>query len=314
MRALASLHATLEPYEDLGKRLAELQEYVDLLADEGDPAMAAEVAESARTALADLDRLEFETLLSGEHDAGPAILTTHAGAGGTESCDWAEMLLRMYSRWSQQRGMSFEVIDESPGDVTGYRSASAIIEGRYAYGYLRAERGVHRLVRISPYDAAGKRHTSFAMVEVIPEVAEGEVSVKLEELKIDTFRSSGAGGQHVNKTDSAVRITHIPTGIVVTCQNERSQHKNRAVALKVLESRVAELERDKSEQKLRMLRGEVPPAEWGHQIRSYVLHPYTMVKDHRTGHETANTVAVLDGDVTPFMEAFLRMAPGEQRK
>ncbi len=306
VRKLSQLRGRTEPYRDLRKRFEDIEELASLLEGDEDPAMRKELVAGARQVLKDLDALEIQTLLGGPHDPDPAILTISAGAGGTESCDWAEMLLRMYTRWAQRRGFSFEIGDETPGDVTGYRNVSGIIEGPYAYGNLRSERGVHRLVRISPFDASGRRHTSFAMVEVIPVVAEGEVSIRTEDLRVDTFRSSGAGGQHVNKTDSAVRITHIPTGIVVTCQNERSQHKNRAVALRVLESRLAELERDKTEQKLKLLRGEVPPAEWGHQIRSYVLHPYTMVKDHRTGFETGDTLGVLDGEIDGFIEAFLR--------
>lgn len=298
----------------LTKQLADIEDFQGLLQMEADEGMEKDLDQSAKSAIADLDRLELETLLSGAHDESPAIMTIHAGAGGTESCDWASMLVRMYLRWGQRRGIACEIIDETPGDVTGYRSVTALFEGRYAYGNLKAERGVHRLVRISPFDAAGKRHTSFAMVDVIPEVADGEVNIRPEELKIDTYRASGAGGQHVNKTDSAVRITHLPTGIVVQCQNERSQQKNRAFAMKVLESRLAELERDKTEAKLKKLRGEIPPAEWGHQIRSYVLHPYTMVKDLRTNYETGNTTAVLDGELDPLIEAWLRLPPDERKE
>lgn len=307
LRRLSSLKARITPVLELDKRLKDIAEYQALLKGESDEAMERELEQSAKKALVDVDKLEIQTLFSDPMDEGAGILTINAGAGGTESCDWASMLLRMYMRWGQRHGMNVEIIDESPGDVTGYRSVTAIFEGRFAYGYLRTERGVHRLVRISPYDAAGKRHTSFAMVDVIPEVEDGVVNIRPEDIRVDTYRASGAGGQHVNKTDSAVRLTHLATGIVVQCQNERSQHKNKAWAMKVLESRLAELERDKTEAKLKQLRGEVPPAEWGHQIRSYVLQPYTMVKDHRTNYESGNALGVLEGEMDEFMEAALRL-------
>jgi peptide chain release factor 2 len=221
------------------------------------------------------------------------------------------MLFRMLARWAERHAFELEVLSLSPGDVTGYRGITFAVRGQFAYGRLRSEHGVHRLVRISPFDAAGRRHTSFAIVDVVPEVSESEIDIAPEDLKIETYRAGGAGGQHVNKTESAVRITHLPTGLVVTCQNERSQHKNRATAMAILASRVAELERTKSDERMRQLRGDATPAEWGHQIRSYVLQPYTIVKDLRTNHETGNVQAVLDGDIDAFIESFLRL-PAER--
>ena len=251
--------------------------------------------------------LELETLLSGEHDSSNAILEINAGAGGTEACDWVDMLLRMFLRWSERRGLGTEVLNEVPGDVAGSKNVTVRFEGRNAYGYLKNERGVHRLVRISPFDANKRRHTSFAAVDVIPEIEDDvEVGIDPDEIRIDTYRSSGAGGQHVNKTDSAVRITHIPTGIVVTCQNERSQHKNRDVAMKVLAAKLGEVQREENEQRVAELRGDVRAIEWGNQMRSYVFQPYTMVKDHRTGHETGDVMRVMDGDIDDFIQAALK--------
>jgi peptide chain release factor 2 len=247
--------------------------------------------------------------LSGEHDAGNAILTIHSGAGGTESQDWAEMLLRMYLRWTERRGYHTEMVDYQPGEGAGIKSATMTVEGRYAYGYLHAEAGVHRLVRISPFDSNARRHTSFASVFVFPEIDdEIEVEINDVDLRIDTYRSSGAGGQHVNKTDSAVRLTHLPTGIVVACQNERSQHKNKAMAMKILRARLYELEQQKREESLAEFSKAKKDIAWGSQIRSYVLHPYRMVKDHRTGKEVGNADGVLDGDLDGFIEAYLQQA------
>jgi peptide chain release factor 2 len=254
-----------------------------------------------------LEKLEIARLLAGEHDKNNAIVSIHAGAGGTESCDWAQMLLRMYMRWAENKGYSCQTVDLLPGEEAGAKSATLIFKGSYAYGYLKAERGVHRLVRISPFDANKRRHTSFASVDVIPEVTdEIEIDINPSDLRIDTYRSSGAGGQHVNVTDSAVRITHLPTNIVVQCQNERSQHQNKATALKILKAKLYELEKEKQEQELTKHYGGKNEIAWGSQIRSYVLHPYNMVKDHRTGAETSNTTAVLDGDIDMFIEAFLK--------
>jgi peptide chain release factor 2 len=250
---------------------------------------------------------EQRLLLGGPYDERPAIVSVYAGAGGTESQDWAEMLLRMYLRWAEQHRYKTEILDQSEGEEAGLKSATAAIDGRWAYGRLRSERGVHRLVRISPFDSQKRRHTSFALVEVMPEVpADAEIEIREDDLKIDTYRSSGAGGQHVNKTDSAVRITHLPTGIVVTCQNERSQMQNRERAMAVLRAKLVERAEEEREAELARLRGEHVEAGWGNQIRSYVLQPYTMVKDLRTGVETANPTAVLDGDLDPFIDGYLR--------
>jgi len=254
-----------------------------------------------------LAQQEMALLFAGPYDAHHAIVHINAGAGGTESCDWVDMLARMYLRWAEQHGYAWEMIDRTPGEEAGSRSITASVTGDRVYGRLKGEQGVHRLVRISPFDAASRRHTSFASVDVIPEVEEADdVEIAPEDLKIETFRSAGAGGQHVNKTDSAVRITHLPTGIIVSCQNERSQHKNRAFAMRVLKAKLLERERQQQEQKLAELRGEQTDIAWGHQIRSYVLHPYQMVKDHRTGHQTSNTSGVLDGNLDEFLESYLR--------
>ncbi len=256
------------------------------------------------------ERLELETLLSGEHDSANAILEINSGAGGTEACDWVDMLLRMYLRWAERRGYRTEILNIVPGDVAGSKNVTVLIEGRNAYGYLRIERGVHRLVRISPFDANKRRHTSFAAVDVIPQIEDdSDITINPDDLRIDTYRSSGAGGQHVNKTDSAVRITHIPTGLVVSCQNERSQHANRDNAMKVLAARLSELARAENEQRLAEIRGDMRAIEWGSQMRSYVFQPYTMVKDHRTNHETGDVIRVMDGDIDDFIQMALKAAP-----
>ncbi len=255
-----------------------------------------------------LDHMEIQVLFSDQYSGADAILSLHPGAGGTESQDWTEMLLRMYMRWGERQGYAVETLDYLPGDEAGVKSVTLSIKGEKAYGYLKAEKGIHRLVRISPFDSSGRRHTSFAAVDVLPamEGGEGEIQLKPEDLKIDTYRSGGAGGQHVNKTDSAVRITHIPTGIVVQCQSERSQISNRASAEKILKARLLDLRRQEQEKELANLRGDQQEIAWGSQIRSYVFHPYTMVKDHRTKYETGNVQAVMDGDITGFMEAWLK--------
>ncbi len=306
MKEIAALKARIEPVERLEKSLTEIRDLRGLLESGPDEETEAEVLKMEAKLLEELDRVEITTLLNGRYDAGDAILEIGAGAGGTEACDWARMLLRMYSRWAERKRFEFQILSETPGEVTGYRNVTCRVSGPFAYGSLRSEHGVHRLVRISPFDAGSRRHTSFAMVSVTPVVEESEVAIRQEDLKIDTYRSSGAGGQHVNKTESAVRITHLPTGVVVTCQTERSQHQNRASAMTILASRLAELEQHKSEQTLRQLRGEMTSADWGSQIRSYVMQPYTLVKDQRTGFETGNVLAVLDGEIDEFIAAYLR--------
>ena len=289
--------------------MEDLQVLAELVEDE-ESADAAEVRSDLDEIESAYERLELETLLSGEHDSANAIIEINSGAGGTEACDWVEMLLRMYLRWAERRGYRTEMLNSLAGDVAGLKNVTVLFEGRNAFGYLRNERGVHRLVRISPFDANKRRHTSFAAVDAIPELEDdAEIDISPDELRIDTYRSSSAGGQHVNKTDSAVRITHIPTGIVVSCQNERSQHANRQNATKVLYARLAELQRAKSEQRLAELRGDARAIEWGNQMRSYVFQPYTMVKDHRTNYETGNVARVMDGDIDDFVQAALKTLP-----
>jgi len=271
-----------------------------------DSEAARETSAALEAAHGEIERQELRVMLGGEYDRLGAIVSIHPGAGGMEAQDWAEMLLRLYMRWAERHGFKVDLADLQPGEGAGIKSATFEVEGEYAYGYLRAEAGIHRLVRISPYDANARRHTSFASVFVFPAIDDKvEVIINPADLRIDTFRASGAGGQHVNKTDSAVRFTHIPTGIVVTCQNERSQHKNRAMAMKILRARLFELEQRKKQQELEKFTKEKKDIAWGSQIRSYVLQPYQMVKDHRTGVEIGNTGAVLDGDIDPFIEAFL---------
>lgn len=274
--------------------------------DENDAAAIAEAEAEAEKLSLDVAAFEFRSLLTGVDDHNDCILTIHSGAGGTESCDWAEMLLRMYTRWMERKGYQFEELDYTPGDAAGLKSVTLEVKGEFAYGFMKAEVGVHRLVRISPFDANKRRHTSFASVFVIPEAeADVQIDIKDEEIRVDTFRASGAGGQHVNKTSSAVRITHIPTGIVVQCQTERSQHKNRDSAIKVLRARLYQLEREKEEARLAEYAKSKKKIEWGSQIRSYVFQPYQMVKDHRTEAETSNVQAVMDGDLDMFIESFL---------
>jgi peptide chain release factor 2 len=299
------VEARMRLLEGLRGSLTDSEELLELAEDDGD--LLSEVEEELGRVEQVLEEQEVARLFTGEYDEGDAILTINSGAGGVDSQDWAEMLARMYRRWAERRGFGLEVIEYTEGEEAGIKSATFTVSGEYAFGLLSAERGVHRLVRISPFDAGGRRHTSFASVAVAP-VIDDRVEVDLDEkdLKIDTYRSSGAGGQHVNKTDSAVRITHLPTGIVVQCQNERSQHQNREVAMRILRARLFELEREKREREIASIGGEKADIEWGSQIRSYVLHPYKLVKDHRTGEETANVDRVLDGDLDAFVYAFLK--------
>jgi peptide chain release factor 2 len=307
MAELSRLSEDVGVYERIARRASDARILWDLASSEGDDATAREAERELQALETEIDTLEVLALLGGEFDDHPAILEIHAGEGGTDSQDWANMMLRMYLRWGEARGFKTEVVQVTPGEEAGIKSATATIEGRHAYGLLAAERGVHRLVRISPFDAQKRRHTSFASVDVTPEIEEDvEVEINADDLKVDTYRSSGAGGQHVNVTDSAVRITHLPTGIVVSCQNERSQMQNRAVAMRLLKSRLLALALQEREKELDALRGEKRDIGFGSQIRSYVLHPYQMVKDHRTGIEIGNVQAILDGDITRFIEAELR--------
>lgn len=278
-----------------------------------DSSLRAELEPETLAIEAEVETRVFTAMFSGRYDDDDAILAIHAGAGGTDSQDWAAMLERMYLRWAEKRGFATEVLDRTEGEEAGLKSVTIAVNGKYAFGYLRSEKGVHRLVRLSPFDAAHRRHTSFALVEILPQVAmdDPEVEIDPSELKIDVFRSSGAGGQNVQKNSTAIRITHLPTGIVVICQNERSQGQNREFALRILRSRLLEIKKAEKAEEVAVLRGEYTKAEWGSQIRSYVLHPYQMVKDHRTEFERGNTQAVLDGELDAFMEAYLRATSGK---
>jgi peptide chain release factor 2 len=309
MAETARLSRDLSDFDSIEARLSDAEVLWELGRSEQDEAAAAEAAAELSALTKELDSLEVVSLLGGEFDDHPAILEIHAGEGGTDSQDWGEMLLRMYLRWAELRGFKAELVEATPGEEAGIKSATVTMEGPYAYGLAATERGVHRLVRISPFDSQKRRHTSFASVDVTPEVTEDiEIDINPDDLRIDTYRSSGAGGQHVNVTDSAVRITHLPTGIVVSCQNERSQMQNKAVAMRILKSRLLAQARTEREQEMDALRGEKRGIGFGSQIRSYVLHPYQMVKDHRTDLESGNVQAVLGGDIDRFIEAELRRA------
>ena len=306
-QTVTGLKERIADFEELARIIEDVEVLIDLGEEEDDGALAEEAAD----VLADLKKrlavMELQVLLSGPYDGSNAIVALHAGAGGTEAQDWVEMLMRMYTRWAEDRKFKVSIMDLLPGDEAGVKSVTFGVAGLNAYGYLKSEKGVHRLVRISPFDTAGRRHTSFASVDVLPEVQDDidGVEINSDDLKIDTYRSGGAGGQHVNKTDSAVRITHLPTGIVVQCQNERSQLSNRSTAMKMLQSKLVDLELRKREAEMAQMRGEQQDIAWGSQIRSYVFHPYSMVKDHRTGAEVGNVEAVMDGDIDNFINAYL---------
>ena len=310
MKELTELRALVESWQTLAQRGRDAAELIEL----GDESMAADLQAEVEAIQHELDRREFDLMLSGPRDQGNALIALHAGAGGVDAADWTAMLLRMYLRWAEDHGYRADVVDQVDGDEAGIKNVTVTITGPNAYGYLRAERGVHRLVRLSPFDAAHRRHTSFSLVEVWPELGEGEeIDIKPQDIRIDTYKSAGAGGQNVQKNETAIRITHLPTGIVVTCQNERSQTQNRETALKILRAKLYELEEEKRQKELSNLKGEHVKAEWGSQIRSYVLHPYQLVKDHRTEHESGNTQAVLDGKLDDFMEAYLRYRMGSEQ-
>jgi peptide chain release factor 2 len=308
MGELAGVEDDLRVYDDFAAQLSDLEVLAELAREEDDEDTAEEVAAGIAGLERALGDLEIRVLLSGEHDARDAIVTVHAGAGGTDSQDWAQMLERMLLRWTELRGFKSDLHDEQEGEEAGIRSATFSVHGPRAYGLLTSERGVHRLVRISPFDSQNRRHTAFASVDVVPllDEVDTEITIPDDDLRVDVYRSSGPGGQGVNTTDSAVRLTHLPTGIVVSCQNERSQLQNKATALTLLKAKLAELERQERDRELDELRGEQRDVAWGSQIRSYVIHPYQMVKDHRTDHETGNTQAVLDGAIDEFIAAFLR--------
>jgi len=311
MQDLSNLKAEAERWQALHRRVTDALELLGLAEADEDQALAAGIEAEAGSVEAELSRLEFELVLSGPHDRDPAILALHAGAGGTDAQDFAQMLMRMYLRWAEQRGYQTEILDSLRGQEAGFKNVTISVTGPYAYGYLRAERGVHRLVRLSPFDEAHRRHTSFVLVEVMPEISEDiEVKINPDDLRIDVYKASGAGGQHVQKNATAVRITHLPTGVVVSCQNERSQVQNKMVALKILRSRLYDLERQKLTERQARLKGGHVSAGWGNQIRSYVLHPYHMIKDLRTGYETGNSTAVLDGDIQRFIETYLQSTIG----
>ncbi len=294
-------------FYDLNSSFENLELTYELVKEENDEELRAELEEELQQLIARLSQFELQLLLSEEYDKNNAILELHPGAGGTESQDWGSMLLRMYTRWAEKKGFKVETLDYLPGDEAGIKSVTLAIKGHNAYGYLKAEKGVHRLVRISPFDSSGRRHTSFVSCEVMPELNDDiQIEVRTEDLKIDTYRATGAGGQHINTTDSAIRITHLPTGVVVTCQAERSQIKNREAALKMLKAKLYQLEIERQEQELLEIRGEQKEIGWGSQIRSYVFHPYSMVKDHRTSTESGNVQAVMDGDLDQFINAYLR--------
>lgn len=307
MKTLKSLKDDVETYAHLKELYEEIETLIEMGYEENDASLIPEIQECLDEFINDLDSIRLKTLLSGEYDKDDAIITLHAGAGGTESCDWASMLYRMYCRYADKKGFDVEVLDYLDGDEAGIKSVTFEVRGENAFGYLKAEKGVHRLVRISPFNAAGKRQTSFVSCDVMPDIEEDiDIEVRDEDLRVDTYRSSGAGGQHINKTSSAIRITHLPTGIVVQCQNERSQHMNKDKAMQMLKAKLYLLKQQENAEKVSGIRGEVKEIGWGNQIRSYVMQPYTMVKDHRTNAETGNVDSVMDGNIDLFINAYLK--------
>ena len=316
MQELKNLKATVETCEGLETKYDDIQTLIEMAYEENDESLVEEIGESLEEFQNKLEEIRISTLLSGEYDKDNAILTIHAGAGGTESCDWAGMLYRMYTRWAEKKGFAVEVLDYLDGEEAGVKSVTIQINGENAYGYLKSEKGVHRLVRISPFNAAGKRQTSFVSCDVMPDIEEDiDIEIRDEDIRIDTYRSSGAGGQHINKTSSAIRITHYPTGIVVQCQNERSQFQNKDKAMQMLKAKLLILRQQEQAEKESGIRGEVSEIGWGHQIRSYVLQPYTMVKDLRTNVETGNVNSVLDGNIDIFINGYLKwLSLGKQEQ
>ncbi len=316
LQRIKGLKSKIEKYNALHEMWEDMTTLVALAIEEDDESVYDEIKSGVKELRENLENMKLETLLSGKYDACNAILTLHAGAGGTEAQDWCEMLFRMYTRWAERRGFKTETLDFLDGEEAGIKSVTFQIEGLNAYGYAKCEKGVHRLVRISPFDSSGRRHTSFASLDVMPAIEDDiEVNIRPEDLKVDTYRASGAGGQHINKTESAIRITHLPTGLVVTCQNERSQHKNRDIAMKMLKSKLVEIAEREQKEKIEDIKGVQMEIGWGSQIRSYVFHPYSMVKDHRTNYETGNTGAVMDGDIDGFINAYLTaLSRGELEK
>lgn len=306
LKEAKAIRALVNPFEETHRTVSDTLEMLSMVEDEGDSGLYEDIRSSTEKLVKQVENLEIQGLLSGEYDTVPVYFSIHAGAGGTESCDWAQMLLRMYERFFEQNGYSFSVLSVLPGEEAGIRNIECLVDGNFPYGYLKAEIGVHRLVRISPFDSSKRRHTSFVSVDVVPAVDDVEIEINPKDLRIDTYRASGAGGQHVNKTDSAVRITHEPTNIVVQCQTERSQISNRATAMKMLQSRLWQHEQRKREEEIAKLQGTKTAIAWGSQIRSYVLQPYQMIKDHRTDHEVGNVTSVLDGDIFPFIKSFLQ--------
>ena len=314
MRKIGALKDTVAQWRDIAKKAADTEEVISIAISEHDESLKNDVAQEIDRMITRFDEIEVQLMLDGPYDARDAILAFHAGAGGTESQDWAQMLMRMFLRWAERRKFHAGILDISPGDEAGIKSATLEIKGNFAYGNLKSEHGVHRLVRLSPFDADHARHTSFALVEVMPEAeVKTDLQINPDDIRVDTFRSSGPGGQHMQKTSSAIRITHIPSGLVVSCQSERSQHQNKESALRVLYARLLEVEIEKREAEQARIKGKRIDAGWGNQIRSYVLHPYKMVKDHRTEHETSNTGTVLDGEIDEFINAYLRSKVGEEK-